>query len=247
MSDQLNASQLNVNLKAQDLSFKTTAELTPLNDDVWLGQGEAKNAASFGLSLFKPGFNVLVLGDSGSGRKSLTWRLIEAVSKTRAKPKDFVLLYHFETPEKPLPLYLNAGHGVQLRVAMDAFIRKLLKVMPGLLGELSAPVKDEDKKDGKPKKLDEERRKSIEQFFIDQFAVLIGIVKGEGETEPNADVLQFEAYLAALMRDAFENIEIFSQASVSNSDNEGMLESFLGRYRVNVMVDNTRYAKHPDL
>jgi predicted ATP-dependent protease len=247
MSDQLNASQLNVNLKAQDLSFKTTAELTPLNDDVWLGQGEAKNAASFGLSLFKPGFNVLVLGDSGSGRKSLTWRLIEAVSKTRAKPKDFVLLYHFETPEKPLPLYLNAGHGVQLRVAMDAFIRKLLKVMPGLLGELSAPVKDEDKKDGKPKKLDEERRKSIEQFFIDQFAVLIGIVKGEGQTEPNADVLQFEAYLAALMRDAFENIEIFSQASVSNSDNEGMLESFLGRYRVNVMVDNTRYAKHPDL
>lgn len=242
MSDQLNASQLTVNLQAQDLGFKTTAEIEALGDDVWLGQADAKKAASFGLSLFKPGFNVLVLGDSGSGRKSLTWRLIETVSKTRAKPQDFVLLYHFETPEKPLPLYLNAGRGVQLRIAMDAFIRKLLKVMPGLLGELTVSEKDE-----KPKKLDEERRKSIEQFFIDQFAVLIGIVKGEGETEPNADVLQFEAYLAALMRDAFENIEIFSQASVSNSDNEGMLESFLGRYRVNVMVDNTRYAKHPEL
>ena len=236
MSKQLNASQLNIHLKAQDLGFKSTAELEALSDEVWLGQSAAKKAANFGLSLFNPGFNMLVLGDSGSGRKSLTWRLIETVSKTRAKPKDFVLLFHFETPEKPLPLYLNAGHGVQLRIAMDAFIRKLLKVMPGLLGELSAD-----------KKLDEARRKSIEEFFINEFAVLISIVKGEGETTPNVEVLKFEAYLAALMRDAFENIEIFSQASVTNSDNEAMLEGFLGRYRVNVMVDNTRYAKNAAL
>ncbi len=236
MSDQLTPSQLTVDLSKQALGFKSTNELEALNPEVWLGQDQAKKAATFGLSLFKPGFNVLVLGDSGSGRQSLTWQLIESISKTRAKPKDFVLLYHFGIPEKPLPLYLNAGHGVKLRLAMDAFIRKLLKVMPGLLGELSAD-----------KKLDETRKKSIEEFFINEFAVLISIVKGEGETEPTADVLQFEAYLAALMRDAFENIEIFSQASVANSDNEGMLESFLGRYRVNVMVDNTHYAKHPQL
>lgn len=246
MSDQLSPAQLTVDLSKQTLGFKSTNELESLNAEVWLGQEQAKKAATFGLSLFKPSFNVLVLGDSGSGRQSLTWQLIESISKTRAKPKDFVLLYHFETPEKPLPLYLGAGHGVKLRVAMDAFIRKLLKVMPGLLGDLSVPTAAAEK-DTPPKKLDDARKKSIEQFFIDQFAVLISIVKGDGEIEPSADVLQFEAYLAALMRDAFENIEIFSQASVSNSDNEGMLESFLGRYRVNVMVDNTHYAKHPQL
>ena len=41
------------------------------------------------------------------------------------------------------------------------------------------------------------------------------------------------------MRDACENIEIFNQGT--GSDNEGLLESFLGRFRVNVMVDNTAY------
>ena len=88
MSDQLKPSQLTVDLSKQALGFKSTNELEALNAEIWLGQDQAKKAATFGLSLFKPSFNVLVLGDSGSGRQSLTWQLIESISETRAKPKD---------------------------------------------------------------------------------------------------------------------------------------------------------------
>lgn len=231
MSQQLNASQLSITLNPKELGFADTSQVKLLQNGAWVGQPEAQKATAFGLSLFKPGFNLLVLGESGSGRKSLMWQAIQAASAKRAKPQDLVLLYHFDTPEKPLPIYLNAGHGVRLRVAMDSFIRQLVKVMPSLLGE---PPAD--------KKLSDKLKQDIEQFFTDQFSILIAIVKGDAEPLVTKEMLKFEGYLAALMRDAFENIEVFYQAASPGGENEGLLEGFLARYRVNVMVDNTAYA-----
>ena len=132
MSTSLKAAQLNIPLQATDLGFINTSSLNVEDSFAWIGQTDAAQAANFGLSLFEPGFNMLVLGESGSGRKSLTLKAIQAASRHRAKPYDLVLLYHFDAPEKPLPLYLNAGHGVRLRHEMDVFIRQMMKSIPAM-------------------------------------------------------------------------------------------------------------------
>ncbi len=259
MSHSLKAAQLNIPLKASDLGFANTSFLSLETCPAWVGQPDAEQAANFGLSIFEPGFNMLVLGESGSGRKSLTWQAIQAASAKRPKPNDLVLLYHFETPEKPLPLYLNAGHGVRLRVEMDAFIRQMIKVIPALIVQTAAKEEVKSEKDSNEEdvsqqgdsknsleiKLAEQLRHSLEDFFTEQFARLIMIVKGDASPFAMAELLKFDLYLAALMRDVCENIEIFNQSA--GSDNEGLLEGFLGRFRVNVMVDNAAYLNDANL
>ena len=259
MSHSLKAAQLNIPLQASELGFANTLSLNLDDFPLWVGQKDAEQAANFGLNIFEPGFNMLVLGESGSGRKSLTLQAIQAASAKRAKPNDLVLLFHFETPEKPLPLYLNAGHGVRLRIEMDAFIRQMIKVIPALITQTAAKEEVKTEKASKKEdasqvdsndqsveiKLAQELKHSLEKFFTEQFARLIMIVKGDASPFAMNELFKFDLYLAALMRDVCENIEIFNQGS--GSDNEGLLEGFLGRFRVNVMVDNTAYLGAADL
>jgi predicted ATP-dependent protease len=232
MSHQLQAKQLNISLKATDLAFKSTDEIIQSIDvntsRAWVGQAEAKKATEFGLSIFKNGFNVLVLGESGSGRQSLVWDTVKSIMQTRPQAPDLVLLYRFDAPEKPLPLYLKAGQGKQLRAAMDSFIRFMLKEFPPLLAESAA-----EKKDTGAAKLE------IEKIIDAQCINLVEMLMGQDTEQAHSPVLkQFAHYLSALKRDAMENIELFQQATSANSD-EGLIESFLARYRVNLMVDNS--------
>jgi predicted ATP-dependent protease len=258
MAHSLIADQLNLPLKAPDLGFVNTSTLHLKSFPTWIGQEDAEQAAHFGLSIFEPGFNMIVLGESGSGRKSLTLKAIQSASSKRAKPNDLVLLYHFDTPEKPLQLYLNAGHGARLRVEMDVFIRQMIKVIPALISP--AAVKEDAQSEKTPKKevtsradateqsvekLAQDFKRTLETFFTEQFARLIVIVKGDASPFAMAELLKFDLYLAALMRDVCENIEIFNQSP--GNDNEGLLEGFLGRFRVNVMVDNTAYLNDAHL
>jgi predicted ATP-dependent protease len=258
MAHSLIADQLNLPLKATDLGFVNTSSLHLQSFPTWIGQEDAEQAAHFGLSIFEPGFNMIVLGESGSGRKSLTLKAIQSASSKRAKPNDLVLLYHFDTPEKPLQLYLNAGHGARLRGEMDVFIRQMIKVIPALISQTA--VKEDAQSEKTPKKeasaksdateqsvekLAQELKHTLETFFTEQFARLIVIVKGDASPFAMAELLKFELYLAALMRDVCENIEIFNQSP--GNDNEGLLEGFLGRFRVNVMVDNTAYLNDANL
>ena len=243
MSTSLKAAQLNIPLQASDLGFINTSSLSIEDSFAWIGQADAAQAANFGLSLFERGFNMLVLGESGSGRKSLTLKAIQAASSHRAKPHDLVLLYHFDAPEKPLPLYLNSGHGVRLRHEMDVFIRQMMKSIPAMIAQTAGKDKAKSEKEpqveSEDKKPAEELKLALDTFFAQQFARLMMIVKGDASPLARAELVKFDLYLAALMRDVYENIEIFHQGP--GNDNEGLLEGFLGRFRVNVMVDNTAY------
>ena len=258
MAHSLIADQLNLPLKANDLGFVDTSTLHLQSFPTWIGQEDAEQAAHFGLSIFEPGFNMIVLGESGSGRKSLTLKAIQSASSKRAKPNDLVLLYHFDTPEKPLQLYLNAGHGARLRAEMDVFIRQMIKVIPALISQTAVKEDAQSEKTAKKEvtakadateknveKLAQELKHTLETFFTEQFARLIVIVKGDASPFAMAELLKFDLYLAALMRDVCENIEIFNQSP--GNDNEGLLEGFLGRFRVNVMVDNTAYLNDANL
>ncbi|HSF71999.1 MAG TPA: ATP-dependent protease, partial [Methylotenera sp.] len=99
----LNAHQLNAEIDLSHFKFNSTEEL--LNNSkadkgsshAWVAQTQAKKAALFGLKIPQPSFNILVLGEQGSGRTSLMQSAMHDVAKNSAvNVHDLVAICNFE-------------------------------------------------------------------------------------------------------------------------------------------------------
>jgi len=126
---------LNASVSLQDLQFKTTEALIDQSAALygWVAQSEAKEAAMFGLGMRQKGFNVLVLGQHGSGRTSLMQNAMQEVAKEVGSPlTDLVAVFNFSTPSQPLLLKLPVGVAAKLSAQMDALILALVGELPRL-------------------------------------------------------------------------------------------------------------------
>ena len=87
------------------LGFASTRELLdrPLS---WIGQQRAEAAARFGLGMALPGYNLLVVGEVGTGRTSLMRQLMQDHAATCPVPPDLLFLHHVAQPERPWALRL---------------------------------------------------------------------------------------------------------------------------------------------
>lgn len=228
----LTSRQLKQSIDPIMLGFASTAEL--LNQSApacnWIGQAEAEAAARFGLGIHHPGFHLIVIGEAGCGRTSLMLKLMHEYAAKLPVPRDMVYLHNFDNPDKPLALRVHAGSGARLRQALDQFVRTMLKIMPGLANDAVA----------------------VEALLQKEFAT----IKQQVEIE-NGELRKLEAYLLALRQDVFDNIEVFQQALTAtavsstnaelpiNAENEGMLESYLLRFRANLLVDHRHQTTAP--
>lgn len=214
MLENIAASQLQHRIDPKDLGFRDTSELIGQRPG-WIGQTVAEQAANFGLNVKQRGFHLLVAGESGSGRTSLMLEAMRIAARALPLAPDLVYLNNFDAPEKALPLYLKAGSGAQLRQVLDQYIRNLAKTVPTWFSEEA------------PNKTPEE----VDAWFAKQTEQLLAVaIAGE------ADAKVFGDYLSAMKRDTLENLEAFRPNT--SGDNEGVLESLLSRYRVNLLVDN---------
>lgn len=227
MFNTLQPEQLSLNLDPDTLGFTSTAELLGKAAQGWIGQSEAEAAARFGLGIHHPGFHLIVIGEPGCGRTSLMLKLMHEYAASLPVPRDMVYLHNFENPDKPIALRLQAGFGAKLRQAMDQFIRALLKTIPGMVQDTAA----------------------IEAMLEKSFADIKSQIKIE-----NGELQKFESYLMALRQDIFDSLELFQQtnaptASVASpeqsADNDGMLEAYLVRFRVNLIVDHRQQTSAP--
>ncbi len=130
----LEPAQLCRRLDARSLGFVSTASLAdrPLP---WIGQPRAEKAARFGLAMPAPGYNLLVVGELGTGRTTLMQQLMHEHAATRTVPPDLCFVHHVEHPEQPLALRFPAGQGRVLKQSMAALARRLLTEVPRRLGE----------------------------------------------------------------------------------------------------------------
>jgi predicted ATP-dependent protease len=219
---------LTINIDPKVLGFTSTAALVGQGQTGWIGQSEAEAAARFGLGIHHPGFHLIVIGEPGCGRTSLMLKLMHEYAAKLPVPRDMVYLHNFENPDKPMALRLPAGRGVLLRQAMDQFIRILLKTMPSIVQDAVA----------------------VEAMLEQAFAEIKAQIKIE-----NGELHKFESYLIALRQDIFDSLEVFQQANTPTAppsseqiislDNDGMLESYLVRFRVNLIVDHRQQTSAP--
>ncbi len=68
-------------------AFETTTELEPLERLV--GQDRALDALAFGIAIDAPGFNVFILGDEGTGRRTSAIELLRRRAGSEPGPADW--------------------------------------------------------------------------------------------------------------------------------------------------------------
>lgn len=103
--------------------FETTASLADLPDG--LEQARADEALRFGLAMAHPGYNVYVLGESGTGRHAIVTRLLRELAASRETPPDLCYVHNFDDDQRPRLLSLPSGTGARLRQDMQTFVREL--------------------------------------------------------------------------------------------------------------------------
>ena len=123
----LEAGNLYQNCDPKLFSFQTTAELDATTEII--GQGRAVDAIEFGIDIQRPGYNLFVLGESGSGRHSVVRRLLEARAAREEAPSDWCYINNFSEANKPRLLRVPSGRGGQLKRDMQQFVAELAKAI----------------------------------------------------------------------------------------------------------------------
>ncbi|ADI29612.1 Lon protease family protein [Methylotenera versatilis] len=227
----LSSQQLTLNISAKQFNFADTSELIAADSksaqhQAWVAQSEAKKAAEFGLNLQQAGFNLLALGEPGTGRTTLMLSAMHEAASKQVAPSDLIALHQFDSNTKPLFLKLAAGVGTQLKQGLDQFVRQLAKELANLL---EAKIKD--------------NATTLIQDFLN---AQIGTIKAN-IPQIQADK-QFTQYFELLQKDILDTLEAWQPSASADSDNNLdalMSEGFFGRYRVNVLVEHTANQHAP--
>jgi len=227
----LSPEKMTLEIDANQFQFSDTSALvnTQLRDEdaAWVLQADAKIAAQFGLTIQQKSFNVLALGEAGTGRTTLMLNAMQAAASQNGAQTltDLVALYQFDADGKPAFLKLPAGAGLVLKQAFDHFVRQLGKA-------LSAAVEE---------KPTENTMAALKNEIAEHIAAIhtqCGFVANNAVLQNHLKLLQQEAeeYLTAWQPNQQEG----------DSHLESMLsEAFLGRYRVNLLVSNTNATDKP--
>lgn len=112
------------------LSFSTTDELDPFRGI--LGQERAVEALQFGVAMPRPGYNVYVMGEPGTGRFSFVQRFLKAEGKRLPTPSDWAYLNNFEELREPRAVELTPGNGDDFIADIEQLIDNLLSTFPAV-------------------------------------------------------------------------------------------------------------------
>ena len=112
------------------LDFASTADLPETSD--CFGQTRAEEALRLAVDIDRPGYNVFVMGEPGSGRHFTIRRLLEEKVSGGAVPGDWCYVNNFEDLQKPCALQLPAGRGAQFKRDMGHFVVELSTTISGV-------------------------------------------------------------------------------------------------------------------
>lgn len=109
-------------------AFETTAEVPPLEGII--GQDRAANALAFGLRMTEEGYNIYLMGITGTGRNSYTRSIVAERAKEQPTPSDWCYVYDFEHPDSPMAIAFAPGAGSRFKEDVEAFIARIREDVP---------------------------------------------------------------------------------------------------------------------
>lgn len=109
-------------------SFETTGDL-PASSHI-IGQPRGTRAIEFGIGIESQGYNIYVLGNTGTGRTTAIERFLQERTRHRPTPEDWIYVHNFTTPHEPRAIELPAGEGAVFQERMERLIANLKVDLP---------------------------------------------------------------------------------------------------------------------
>ena len=128
MLEKLTHERLRVQCSEEQLSFETTDEVPPLEGII--GQDRAVQSLAFGLRMKDEGYNIYVMGLTGSGRNSYTRSIVCDLAKKQQTPEDWCFVHDFEHPDTPNAISFTPGKGSAFKKEVEALIEQCKEVIP---------------------------------------------------------------------------------------------------------------------
>jgi lon-related putative ATP-dependent protease len=123
----LAAEELRRRCDPASLPFASTEEVAPLAATI--GQRRALDAIAFGLDIQGDGYNLFVLGPTGTGKRTTLRRLVEGAARERPRPADWVYLFDFSTQRRAIAVSLPTGRANVLARDMQRFVEDARREM----------------------------------------------------------------------------------------------------------------------
>lgn len=124
----LSAAEAAFVVEAEELGFRTTDEVPAL--PAWFGQERALAALRLAVNVPDRGFNVYVVGLTGTEKEQAVARLLEEFTRHLPVPGDRVLVQNFRNRDRPRAFYLPPGQGRQLQRDMQELVEDLQRLLP---------------------------------------------------------------------------------------------------------------------
>jgi predicted ATP-dependent protease len=123
MKAPLSPDRLRRSYDATNLKLKTTADLD--SGMKIIGQPRGVQAIEFGINMDSPGYNIYVLGESGTGRTTAIKQFVESRAGSDPIPPDWVYVNNFVEPHKPIAIKLPHGQGFRLSDSLQQLVKEL--------------------------------------------------------------------------------------------------------------------------
>lgn len=91
-----------------------------------VAQKRALSALELGLGIKQRGYNIFVVGASGTGRTSTVEKLLTDKAAKESTPDDVVLLYNFTDRDRPHSVTLPCSYGPKLKKSYELLVDRLL-------------------------------------------------------------------------------------------------------------------------
>ncbi len=163
-----------------------------------VAQDRALSALELGLGIKQRGYNIFVVGASGTGRTSTVEKLLADKAKKEQTPDDVVLLYNFADKDRPLSVVLPSGQGPKLKKSYESLMEKVISHLEKAFEAdsyiLSRQVIQEECREKTDKSLKEiEHEANENSFVLSHTGVAITLTpankKGEALTEEEFEKL----------------------------------------------------------
>ncbi len=127
---EIDVNELKIRLPEDFIEIKDTREVKVKNGII--GQEEALKAIEFGLSIKDKGFNIFVVGKSGTGRTSAVKSYMEKRGLSETPAEDICFAYNFDDSYTPVFIKLLPGLGKKFNKMMKKNIRMIEKNMDNI-------------------------------------------------------------------------------------------------------------------
>ncbi|MBE7532218.1 MAG: AAA family ATPase [Ardenticatenaceae bacterium] len=113
---------------AAQFEFETTAVLQTHTHII--GQPRGTRAIEFGISIRSQGYNIFVLGATGTGRATAIEHFLRERANGQPTPPDWIYVHNFAVPHQPRAISLPAGEGARFQARMAKLISDIRQDLP---------------------------------------------------------------------------------------------------------------------